>query len=135
MNWSVTATVNVSEHKGTYNVNTSATFSGSVSYDGDSTVSFSKLVSPASFTHVRRINTSTKTQDIFGYSTKSVLGNPLYIDLEIGECYNTDSGSPVSVNDAVNIPAELPTLASGGNEITFDNTITQLDIVPRWWQV
>lgn len=73
--------------------------------------------------------------DIYGNSTKTATGNPLYIDLDIGEAYNTDSGSPISVNDAVIIPAELPVLSSGANTITYNNTITQLDIVPRWWQV
>ena len=73
--------------------------------------------------------------DIWGDSTKSALGTPMYIDLDIGECYNTDYGTAVSVNDAVSLPAVLPTLPSGDTEITYDNTITQLDIVPRWWRV
>jgi phage-related protein len=80
--------------------------------------------------------TQTKTgPDVFGVSTKSVLGNPMYIDLDIGECYNLDSGSAVSVNDAVSMPAELPTLPSGNTTITFDNTFTKVDIIPRWWKV
>lgn len=80
--------------------------------------------------------TQTKTgPDVFGVSTKSVLGNPMYIDLDIGECYNLDSGSAVSVNDAVTMPAELPTLPSGATTITFDNTFTKVDIIPRWWKV
>lgn len=135
LNWSVTATLEVSERKGSYDVNTSTTFSGSVSYDGDSTVTFSMSASPSSLTHVRRITKSRKTPDIYGYSTKSILGNPLYIDLDIGECYNTDSGSTVSVNDAVSMPAELPVLPSGATTITYDNTVTQFKIVPRWWSV
>lgn len=72
---------------------------------------------------------------IFGNSTKSANGNPMYIDLGLGECWNEDYGTPVSVNNAVTLPAELPALASGVNTITYDNTITQLDIVPRWWKV
>lgn len=82
--------------------------------------------------------TWTKSQyipDIWGNSTKSALGSPMYIDLDLGECYNTDYGTAVSVNDAVSLPAVLPTLPSGNTEITYDNTITQLDIVPRWWVV
>lgn len=68
-------------------------------------------------------------------STKSALGNPMYIDLDLGEAYNTDYGAVVSTNNAVSLPAVLPTLPSGDTEITYDNTITQLDIVPRWWRV
>ena len=70
-----------------------------------------------------------------GYSTKSALGDPMYIDLDIGEAYKIQGNEPVSVNDAVVLPAELPTLSPGTNTITFDNTITQLKIVPRWWRV
>ena len=72
---------------------------------------------------------------ITAYSTLQTTGNPLYIDLDIGEAWNSDSGTPVSVNNAVSIPAELPTLPSGATTITFDNTFTKVDIVPRWWRV
>lgn len=71
----------------------------------------------------------------FGVSTKSALGDPVYIDLDIGEAYLIENGEMVGVNSAVNIGAELPELHPGANEITFDNTITNMDIVPRWWTV
>ena len=69
------------------------------------------------------------------YSTVSALGNPMYIDLAIGEAYKIEGGSSVSVNNSVTIPSELPTLASGANTITYDNTFTQFAVVPRWWKV
>ena len=73
---------------------------------------------------------------ITGYSTKSALGEPLYFDLDIGEAYKIEDGETISVNNAVTIPAKLPTLKSGENTITYDNnTITQFKIVPRWWEV
>lgn len=72
---------------------------------------------------------------IFGVSTKSALGDPVYIDLDIGEAYLIEGGEMVGVNSAVNIGAELPELIPGANEITFENTITNIDIVPRWWTV
>lgn len=68
-------------------------------------------------------------------SSQSSLGNPIYIDLNIGEAYKIENDSLVSVNNAVSIPPELPTLASGSNTITFDNTFTQVGLIPRWWQV
>lgn len=71
----------------------------------------------------------------FGVSTKSALGDPVYIDLDIGEAYLIEGGEMVGVNSAVNIGAELPELIPGANEITFENTITNIDIVPRWWTV
>lgn len=72
---------------------------------------------------------------IRGYSTKSANGNPMYMDLEIGECWNEDSGIPVSTNNIVLMPAELPVLPSGSSAITFDNTFTLVKVVPRWWKV
>lgn len=71
----------------------------------------------------------------FGVSTKSALGDPVYIDLDIGEAYLIENGEMVGVNSAVNIGAELPELVPGANEITFENTITNIDIIPRWWTV
>ena len=68
-------------------------------------------------------------------STVSVLGNPVYIDLDIGEAYKIEGGSIVSVNDAVNMPANLPVLNPGSNTITYDNTFTDVKIVPRWWKI
>lgn len=71
----------------------------------------------------------------FGVSSKSALGDPVYIDLDIGEAYLIENGEMVGVNSSVNIGAELPELHPGANEITYENTITNIDIVPRWWTV
>lgn len=73
--------------------------------------------------------------EIDGFSTKSALGSPLYIDLDIGEAYKIENGAIISINNSVYIPPELPELIPGVNTITFDNTVTQLKIVPRWWTV
>lgn len=69
------------------------------------------------------------------YSTKSILGNVNFVDLDIGEAWTEESGSIISINNVVELPAKLPTLASGSNGITFDNTITDLKVVPRWWKI
>lgn len=72
---------------------------------------------------------------VSAYSTKSALGEPLYFDMDIGEAYKIEDGEIISVNNAVSFPAELPTLKPGANAITLDNTVDELDIVPRWWEV
>lgn len=76
-------------------------------------------------------------QAIYGYSTKRPFADDadFYFDLDIGEAYKIEDGQTVSVNNAVTIPAQLPALKSGENTITYDNTITQVRIVPRWWEV
>lgn len=72
---------------------------------------------------------------IRGYSTRSALGEPLYFDLDLGEAYKEENGEIVSVNNAAIIPAKMPALEPGANTVTFDNTVTQLKLVPRWWKV
>ena len=73
--------------------------------------------------------------EIYGDSTKSALAQPAFIDLDIGEAYGEIGDSMVSLNGNISIPAELPTLAPGANTITYDNTITSLQVIPRWWKI
>ena len=65
----------------------------------------------------------------------SILGHPTYVDCDLGECYVVDSGTVISLNQHIDLGSQLPTLATGENEVTYDDTITQLDIQPRWWKV
>ena len=78
---------------------------------------------------------STTLGDTKAYSTRSSLGNPTYIDCDLGECYKIQNGKYISLNQSIVLGSKLPVLASGANEITFDNTITELKIIPRWWQL
>lgn len=121
-------TVTVSLSNGT-NVSLSVTFSMNVTAAG--LVSMMASVTGVTLSNQLLIYFS----GVDGYSTQSALGSPIYFDLDIGEAYKIEGGVPVSVNNAVTIPAILPTLKSGGNTITFDNTITQFKVVPRWWKV
>ena len=75
------------------------------------------------------------TGDIIVHSTKSTLGTPTYVDCDLGEAYMISNGNYISLNSAVQLPADLPTLVAGENTITFDNTVTNLKIVPRWWKI
>lgn len=113
------------------------TLAGSIgvtlAYDGDSTFTLStSTTKPSQFS----VSSPQLTiGNITLASSQTLLGNPLYVDLDIGEAYKIENGVPVSVNNGVVMPAELPTLAPGANTITYDNTITQLDIIPRWWRI
>lgn len=68
-------------------------------------------------------------------SSVSALGHPTYIDLDTGEAWHEDGGSAVSLNNVIQLPANLPALGAGDTTITFDNTITALSIVPRWYKL
>lgn len=103
-------------------------------YNGSDTFTFSmtSITVPTGWTaNAPYINVSP----IILNSSQSRLGNPLYIDLEIGEAYKIENDVPVSINTGVTLPAKLPTLPPGNSTITFDNTYTQVQIVPRWWKV
>lgn len=66
-------------------------------------------------------------------STVDRLGNPTYIDCDLGEAYMIKDGSYIGLNGFIDLGSDLPALASGSNTVTFDNTVTQLKITPRWW--
>lgn len=78
---------------------------------------------------------SSKTGDITVESTQSLLGDPTYIDCDIGEAYKITSGEYVSLNSQISLGSNLPTLKSGNNTITFSNTFTSVKLEPRWWKV
>lgn len=73
--------------------------------------------------------------EVIADSSVSILGNPTYIDCDLGEVYKDEGGSMVSLNRHIDLGSKLPTLAVGKTEITFDNTITSLEVVPRWWKI
>lgn len=110
--------------------------SASIAYDGNSTVTYtvtrSFTTNPNSIaygdTHLSFESGATSV-----VSTVSVLGNPTYIDCELGEAYMIKNGEAISLNRYIDLGSDLPTLTSGNNTITFDNTITSLKLIPRWW--
>lgn len=83
------------------------------------------LSAPTSFT--------IRYDAVMGDSTVPNTGNPAYIDCEIGEAYKIENDQPISINGAMFFGPYLPVLVPGSNTITYDNTITSFEIVPRWW--
>lgn len=129
----------------TQNVNTSCTNGGStvysnlglqfsIAYNGSDTLTITNngLIGD---TYAYATPLKMETPDTTAYSTKSSLGNPSYIDLDIGEAYKIENNQIISINDAVQIGAELPVLKPGSNTITYSNTITEVKITPRWWKI
>ena len=68
-------------------------------------------------------------------STMTYLGEPTYIDCDLGEAYKIENGTFISLNSYIDLGSDLPTLAAGSNEINFDSTVESLEITPRWWKL
>lgn len=68
-------------------------------------------------------------------STKSVLGNPTYIDCYLGEAYKIYNDEVIPLNRYIDLGTELPSLNAGSSSVTYDNTITDVKVAPRWWKV
>lgn len=68
-------------------------------------------------------------------STLDRLGDPTYIDCDLGEAYKINDGDVVSLNSFVDLGSKLPELAPGANLFSVDNTFTEVAVVPRWWTV
>lgn len=54
------------------------------------------------------------------------------IDSEILDCYSGTQNANGAVSFSSN---DFPALRPGVNNFTFDNTITKLEVTPRWWRV
>lgn len=104
-------------------------------YNGQSTITMSASVNTSGYDSNLSFSYTYNQRGYSGTSSKIVLPSPCYIDLDNGEAYGMIDGQTVSVNNLIIMPPELPVLKSGSNTITFDNTFTQLEIVPRWWKV
>lgn len=107
----------------------------SVIYDGTGAIRFRASVSYAENNDMKISSVAGNAPTFYGDSTWQPVTDTAYIDLDIGEAYVIQGGSVIGINNIVDLPAELPTLKAGANAVTFDNTITKLVILPRWWKV
>ena len=79
--------------------------------------------------------TKLTVNGVVGNSTVSTIDGAVFIDCSIGEAYTYIDGQLTTLNDLIAFGSDLPTLATGDNEIVYDNTITSLKITPRWWRL
>lgn len=104
-------------------------------YDGAKKISF-YVTTNYSFWEVAGIypmDAIVSVPGILVESTAPKFGHPTYIDCDIGEAYGINDGVISSLNRYIALGSNLPTLNPGENEITADETITGLSIIPRWW--
>lgn len=107
----------------------------SVIYDGNDVIRFTAAVTIDEPQDVSSKSVAGNAPSFYGTSTKLPITGTVYYDLDIGEAYIIEDGKIIGVNNVAEIPAVLPVLKPGGNTVTFPNTVTKLEIVPRWWEV
>ncbi|MBR3279326.1 MAG: phage tail family protein [Lachnospiraceae bacterium] len=105
-----------------------------IAYDGDDSVTVTISRSGTLEANTTRYRSRLNFPTMYGDSSKPNAA-PIFIDCDLGEAYIVENGVYRSLNQYIDLGSELPKLASGSNTVTFDNTITQLKITPRWWKV
>lgn len=112
------------------------TFTLSIEYDGANQIAYRWTPGDYSFeTYAWEESLGVYSGTV--NSSKNTLEDvDIYIDLDIGEAYSIDSDdNAVSLNNFVNLGSELPVLPSGTTTISYSNTISNVEITPRWWRV
>lgn len=110
-----------------------ANINTSIKYDGADKIAYSFGFTGTGAAYLQRYAWSNGT--VTADSSVTTLGNPTYIDCELGEVYKIENGSLISLNRLTDLGSKLPVLSPGENEITFDNTFTSVEIIPHWWVV
>lgn len=116
------------------------TFSMTMAYDGDDdiTVTISCAKTSGTDVDIYDMDYVLNVYKWYGESTFPTWQQGfdyVVIDCDIGEAYAIDGDDIISLNQWVNFGSDLPTLKTGQNKITFDNTVLDLKIKPRWWRI
>ena len=105
-----------------------------IAYDGADTITVTVSRTGTVDSKAQRSFNGINQAVFYGDSSKPN-NDPIFIDCDLGEAYTNEGGVYRSLNQYIDLGSELPTLGIGANEVTFDNTITELKITPRWWKV
>lgn len=106
-----------------------------VYYNGAGTIRFTASVVSVEGSDITVKSLAGNAPNFYGTSSKLPISGTVYYDLDIGEAYIIEDGKIIGVNNVAEIPAVLPVLKPADNTVTFPNTVTKLEIVPRWWEV
>ena len=110
------------------------TVQATIAYDGADSYTVTVQSSGNKSSSVNRTEAVYAAPTMYGNSSQ-IITDPISIDCDLGEAYIVDGGVYRSLNQYIDLGSELPKLGVGENEITFDNTITELKVQPRWWKV
>lgn len=129
-------------HGGAYTVTGSVYFPISYTYDetaGEMTFTFERIKdSDENVQYIDPMYTrpiSLSTQGMSVDSTVYLLGDPTYLDCELGEAYKIESGEVVSLNQHIDMGSRLPKLVPGDTEFEVTGNITEVKVTPRWWKL
>ena len=103
-------------------------------YDGADSIAVTVSKAGDLQDNVTRLRSEILAPTMYGDSSKPN-NDPIFIDCDLGEAYTNEGGVYRSLNQYIDLGSELPKLGVGANEVTFDNTITELKVTPRWWKV
>lgn len=106
-----------------------------VYYNGAGTIRFTASVVSVEGSDITVKSLAGNAPNFYGTSSKLPIFGTVYYDLDIGEAYIIEDGKIIGVNNVAEIPAVLPVLKPADNTVTFPNTVTKVEIVPRWWEV
>ena len=106
-----------------------------IAYGGADTYTVAVLSTGTLPPDTTRLSWALTVPTMYGDSTKAISGVPIYVDCDLGEAYIIINDEYVSLNHRIDLGSDLPKLGVGENEITFDNTITELKVTPRYWKV
>lgn len=112
-----TVTFDVNYHVGTNNLDVQLSF-----YGGSDDVN-------------QVMMSSASSKGISVDSTVFILGDPTYLDCELGEAYMIEDGEIVSLNKHIDMGSRLPKLVPGETEFDLSSNITECKVTPRWWKI
>lgn len=112
-----TVTFDVNYHVGTNNLDVQLSF-----YGGSDDVN-------------QVMMSSASSKGVSVDSTVFILGDPTYLDCELGEAYMIEDGQIVSLNQHIDMGSRLPKLVPGETEFEITGNITELKVTPRWWEL
>lgn len=110
------------------------TFTYTIDYDGGNRFTVT-ITTPIYSTLELSVVNKSGSYSASVISSKATVDGDIYIDLDTGEAYGIDGGSAVSLNNYINLGSNLPVLKPGTTEIVFSDTLSNVQITPRWWKI
>ena len=111
-----------------YTPSSGATFTNPTFFDSQPLISF-QTTGSGTFT----------LSHSYGNQTITVSGAPsgvtIYIDCELGDAYRISGTDLIPLNNYVSFGTKLPVFYPGTTTFTYSNSISSVNVTPRWWRL